>query len=96
VVKFAGGLFWHPEARDQPRGYERKMRTPGQKFAGTVVFALLIILMSPARALAQTPQPMPPGPPPDPARLLSHQSISPTRISVSSGIPPNALICGIS
>jgi hypothetical protein len=44
------------------------MRAPGQRFAGTVVFALLIILMSSARTLAQTPQPMPPGPPPDPAR----------------------------
>jgi hypothetical protein len=62
VGRFADGLSWHPETRNQDA------RPLSRSLAGTVVFALLVVLLWSTRTLAQTPQPMPPGPPPNPAR----------------------------
>ena len=45
--------------------------------------------------LAQTPQPMPPGPPENPLRPRWGRLIRRTKISPSSGIPPTGQISGI-
>jgi hypothetical protein len=68
VGKFAGGSSWRPGGRERTSGFELTAIGPSRRLIGSGLFALLAISMLPTRALAQTPQPMPPGPPPNPAR----------------------------
>src|SRR5882757_1196692 len=68
--RFAGESYWHPNEELIMADRVQATHPAGSRWNWAVVFALMMMAIPSTRGWAQTPQPLPPGPPQDPARPL--------------------------